>query len=139
MKRRVSVLAYVSLAALFSFMFMGMSGMGTGSTGAQNNVFISFEAKITDTGNNVVQISGLVIDGKTTFQAAMGKGKVTIPFEQISRIQIKGKNACVTLKNSKQVCNLVTKDSSKVSGNTSFGLYQIPLSEVVSIEFSKAR
>jgi len=118
---------------------MGMSGMGTGPSGAQNSGFISFDAKLVDTGGNAVQLSSVVIDGKTSFQALMGKGKVTIPFEEISRIQIKGKNACVTLKNSKQVCNLVVKDYSKVSGNTSFGFYQIPLNEVVSIEFVKAR
>lgn len=139
MKQRMSVLAYTLSAILLSCVLMGMSGVGTGSAGAPNNAFLSFDAKVMDTGSNSVQLSSVAVDGKTSFQASMGKGKVTIPFEEISRIQIKGKTACVTLKNSNQVCNLVIKESSKVSGRTSFGLYQIPLNEVVSIEFSKAR
>jgi hypothetical protein len=135
----MNILVYFFLAVLAPFVFMGMSGMGTGPSGAQNNAFLSFDAKLIDTGNNAIQLSSVAIDGKTSFQALMGKGKVTIPFEEISRIQIKGKNACVTLKDSKQVCNLVIRESSKVSGNTSFGHYQIPLNEVVSIDFIKAR
>jgi hypothetical protein len=139
MKQRMGVLAYCLLAVIFSCMIMGMSGGGTGSMGAQSNAFISFDAKLTDIDSNSVQLSSAIIDGKTAFQASMGKGRVTIPFEQISRIEVKGKNACVILKDSKKVCNLVIRESSKLSGNTSFGFYQIPLNDVVWIEITRAR
>lgn len=139
MKRRFSIAAYGILLAAFASMLMGMSGVGTGSAGTQSNVLLPFNAKVTDTENNTVELSSVVIDGKTSFQAGMGKGKVTIPFDRISRIDIKGKSACVTMSDNRTLCDLKIKEVSKVCGNTSFGIYQIPLSDVVSIQFPKAR
>lgn len=139
MKQRKGILACSLLIVFLSSILLGMSGAGTGSMNARSNVQQLFDAKLMDTDNNTVQLSAVTIEGRTAFQASMGKGKVTIPFEEISRIQIKGKTACVTLRNSKEVCDLAIRGSSRVSGNTSFGLYQIQLSDVVWIEFTKAR
>ncbi len=139
MKRTVRFLGYILLAVFSSSMLMGMSGVGTGSSGGQNSSLLTFDAKLLDTENTTVQLTSVTIDGRTSFQAYMGKGKITIPFDQISRLEMKGKNACLTLKNSQRLCNLKVKELSKVLGNTQFGLYQISLSDVVWIEFSKAR
>lgn len=139
MKRTVRFLGYILLAVFSSSMLMGMSGVGTGSSGGQNGSLLTFDAKLLDTENNTVQLTSVTIDGRTSFQAYMGKGKITIPFDQISRLEMKGKNACLTLKNSQRLCDLKVKELSKVLGNTQFGLYQISLSDVVWIEFSKAR
>lgn len=140
MKRTVGYLGYILLAVFTSSLLMGMSGMGgTGSTEGQNSSLLKFDAKLLDTENNTVEITSVTIDGRTSFQAYMGKGKITIPFDQISRLEIKGKNACLTLKNSQRLCDLKVKELSKVIGNTRFGLYQISLSDIIWIEFSKAR
>lgn len=140
MNKNNCFLGYILIAVLTSFLLMGMSGgVGGGQAGSQNNSLLPFDAKLMDTENNTVQVSSISIDGKTSFQAYMGKGKVTIPFEQISRIEIKGKNACVTLKDSQRLCDLRIKELSKVVGNTRFGLYQISLNDVSWIELSKAR
>lgn len=140
MKRTFSFLAYALVLLLSSSMLMGMSGgMGPGPTGNQAPAGIAYDAKLLDTENNSVQLGSVTIDGKTALQAYMGKGKVTIPFDQISRIDIKGKTACVTLKNSQKMCNLTIKEMSRVYGNTSFGVYQISLSDVVWMELTKAK
>jgi hypothetical protein len=140
MKRTFSFLSYALVILLFSVMLLGMSGnMGPGPTGSQPAPGVPYDAKLVDTDNNTVQLTSVTIDGKTALQAFMGKGKVTIPFDQISRVEIKNKNACVTLKNSQKMCNLTIKEMSRVYGNTSFGVYQISLVDVVSMELSKAK
>jgi hypothetical protein len=140
MKRSFSFLSYAVVVLLSSSMLMGMAGgVGPGPTGSQTAAGVAYDAKLMDSENNTVQLNSATIDGKTALQAFMGKGKVTIPFDQISRIEIKGKTACVTLKNSQKMCNLTIKDMSRVYGNTSFGVYQISLSDVVWMELTKAK
>ncbi|HNY66911.1 MAG TPA: hypothetical protein PKM41_15885 [Deltaproteobacteria bacterium] len=140
MKRRFSFAACALVVLLASSMLMGMSGgMGTAPSGNQAVPGIAYDAKLMDVDNNVVQLSSVTIDAKTAFQANMGKGKVIIPFDQISRIEIKGKTACVTLKNSQRMCNLTIKELSRVYGSTSFGAYQISLADVAWIELTKAK
>jgi hypothetical protein len=140
MKRSFSFLAFALVILLSSSMLLGMSGgMGPGPAGNQAPAGPAFDAKLLDTENNTVQLSSVTIDGKASLQAYMGKGKITIPFDQISRIDIKGKTACVTLKNSQKMCSLTIKDISRVYGNTSFGVYQISLADVVWMELTKAK
>jgi cytoskeletal protein CcmA (bactofilin family) len=117
---------------------MGMGGMGSGSPAGQGGGQTSFSAKAMDTENNSVQITSATIDGRTVFQAFMGKGKITIPFEQISRVEIKGKSACVTMKNAEKICNLRIKEMAKLEGKTSYGTYQIPMAEVVWVEITRS-
>ncbi len=140
MKKTAQYLGYVLLTVFSLSLLMGMSGINSsGSSAAQNNSHLTFDAKLMDTENNTVQLTSVTIDGRTTFQGYMGKGKVTIPFDQISRLEMKGKNACITMKNSERLCDLRVKELSKVLGSTRFGHYQISLNDVVWIEFSKAR
>ncbi|MBT8490881.1 MAG: hypothetical protein KJN62_07525 [Deltaproteobacteria bacterium] len=116
---------------------MGMSG--TGTIASQGGVASPFDATITDTTKSEVKILSVTIDGKTSFNAYMGKGKVQIPFENILRIDITEESACITLINSDDMCNLRINGISRIYGKTSFGTYQISLKDVVSIEFTKAR
>jgi hypothetical protein len=140
MKRTFGFLSYAFLILLASAMLTGMSGgLGPGPSGNQAAAGAAFDAKLMDSENNTIQLSSATIDGKTALQAYMGKGKVTIPFEQISRIEIKGKTACVTLKNSQKMCNLTIREMSRVYGNTSFGVYQISLADVAWMELTKAK
>ena len=116
---------------------MGMSGMGSVTGPAVTES--PFDAKIMDTTKNEVVVLSVTIDGKTTFNAFMGKGKVHIPFENISRIDLKDEIACISMKNSGELCNLRINGISKIYGKTSFGTYQISLKDVLWIEIMKAR
>ncbi len=136
MKNKGAILGCFIAAALSSLFLMGMGGMSQGS--ATNNQ-LSFDAKLTDTENNSVQLTSVVIDGKTSFQGFMGKGKIVVPFDQIIRIEIKGKTACITMRNSHRLCNIRIKDMSRLEGNASYGTYQIPLSDVIGIDLSRAK
>jgi hypothetical protein len=127
----------VILIVAFCLVLMGMSGLGTVSP--QNGTASSFSAKILDTTNNTVEVTSVTIDGKAMFQASLGKGKARIPFENISRITVKDKNACVTLRSSQELCSLRINEISKIYGNTSFGTYQISLKDVVWIELSPTK
>ena len=133
-RSRIFTLGVVLFLCVF---LMGMSGMG--SIGGQTGTASPFDAKVVDTTNNEVVISSITIDGKTSFNAYMGKGKVQIPFENISRIDIKEESACITLKPTGDMCTLRINGISRIYGKTTFGSYQISLKDVISIEFTKAR
>ncbi|MBN2297160.1 MAG: hypothetical protein JXM72_01125 [Deltaproteobacteria bacterium] len=129
---------FISGSIVFLCIFlMGMSGMG--SVAGQTVADSPFDATIMDTAKSEVMILSATIDGKTSFNASMGKGKVQIPFENISRIDFKDESACISMKNSGDLCNLRINGISKIYGKTAFGTYQIPLKDVLWIEFTKAR
>lgn len=91
-----NILVFFSLMAVGSGIFlMGMSGMGTnsGQPAARSN----FAVKIVDIDNTEVELTGVSIDGKTTFGCYQGKGRLQIPFETIAHIDLKMDNACVTM------------------------------------------
>jgi hypothetical protein len=135
MNTRLSI--FLAGVVLFLALFlMGMSGIG--SIAGQTGALSPFNAKIMDTTKNEVEILSVTIDGKTSFNAYMGKGKVQIPFENISRIDIKENIVCITL-NTGDMCNLKINGMSRVFGKTSFGTYQISLKDILWIEFTKAR
>jgi hypothetical protein len=92
-----------------------------------------------DVASNEVEITSVTIDGKTTFGGYLGKGKVQIPFENITHIEISKGNVCVTLMNGGQICNLKMNEISRLYGNTSFGTYQIALKDIKGLDFVKAK
>lgn len=135
MKKTGSLLGTVLLAGLTLFL-MGMGGAGAPGQAAVDS---PFNARVKDTTNNEVSIASVTFDGKTTFNVLMGKGRVQIPFENISRIEMKGGSVCVTLKGSGAMCDLKTNGMSKVYGKVPFGVYQIAMKDVVWIELTKAK
>ncbi len=127
-----NILVFFSLMAVGSGIFlMGMSGMGTnsGQPAAQSN----FAVKIVDIDNTEVELTGVSIDGKTTFGCYQGKGRLQIPFETIAHIDLKMDNACVTMVDGTQICNLRTNAASRLYGNTSFGAFQIALKDLKTV------
>ncbi len=129
---------FITGAILFlGILLMGMSGMG--STPGISVSDSPFDARIMDTSKSEAAILSVTIDGRTSFNAYMGKGKVQIPFENISRIDFKDDEVCITMKNAEDLCNLRINGISKMYGKTAFGTYQIPLKDVLWIEFTKAR
>jgi hypothetical protein len=136
MNTRLSIFL-AGVVLILAVFLMGMSGMG--SIAGQTGALSPFNAKIMDTTMSEMEILSVTIDGKTSFNAYMGKGKVQIPFENISRIDIKEDIACITMKNTGNMCNLRINGISRVFGKTSFGTYQISLKDILWIEFTKAR
>jgi hypothetical protein len=124
-------LLIIPLAALV----MGMGGsLGAGQSQPES----SFSASVKDTSSNKVQISSVTFDGKTTFNVMLGKGRVQVPLDNISRIEMKEGEACVTFTDAHTLCGLKTGGSTKIYGQTGYGLYQIQLKDVESIEIKKA-
>ncbi len=127
----------VGVLLFLALFLMGMSGMG--SVSGQSAAASPFDAKIMDTTKSELEILSITIDGKTSFNGYMGKGKVQIPFDNISRIDIKEDIACITMKDTGDICNLRINGISRIYGKTSFGSYQISLKDILWIEFTKAR
>ena len=134
MMKKGSFLRAVLLMALV-LPLMGMGGAG--SPGPASAVS-QFNAKIMDASSNEVAVTSVTFDGKTTFNVFMGKGRVQIPFENISRIEMKEGSACVSLKGAGTMCDLKINGMSKIYGKMPYGIYQIAMKDVAWIELSKA-
>jgi hypothetical protein len=116
---------------------MGMSGLGTNSS--QPTTTSTFAFKIIDIGNTEVELSSVTIDGNTTFGCFQGKGRLQIPFASIAHIDFNKDNACVTMVDGTQVCNLKTNAVSRLYGHTSFGAYQIALKDIKTMVVLKSK
>jgi hypothetical protein len=127
------------LSALAAVAVLLLMGMGSAGTPGQSPADSPFTAKVRDTSNNEVSISSVTFDGKTTFNVLMGRGRVQIPLENISRIELKDGGACVTLKGAESLCNLKTSGMSRIYGKMPYGSYQISLKDVLSIDITKAK
>ncbi|MEA2102727.1 MAG: hypothetical protein U9P80_09200 [Thermodesulfobacteriota bacterium] len=125
---------WFAIFLIFAVILMGMSGMGT----APNQTQSPFRATIMDIGGNKVDLSGVSIDGKTSFNGFMGKGRIQIPFDNISRIDISKDLASIKLKGSKKLCTVEINRISNLHGKTPFGTYQIPLRKIRWMDLFKA-
>jgi hypothetical protein len=130
---------YLYRAALLLVLGIFLMGMGNAGSPGQGAAESPFNAKIKDTSNNEVTITSASFDGKTTFNVYMGKGRVEIPFDTISRIEVKEGSACATIKATGTMCNLKTNSISKIYGKLPYGTYQIAFKDVVWIELTKAK
>jgi hypothetical protein len=121
---------------ILGFFLMGMSGAISPGQGTEAS---PYNAKIKDSANYEMNIASVTFDGKTSLNAYLGKGKVQIPFENISRIEVKDKSVCVILTGAGTMCNLTLNGVSKIYGKTSYGTYQVALKDVILIELTKAK
>ena len=131
MEKFLSIIFVVAAALLFC----GMSGMGGG---AQSPEASPYSAKLTDTAGKTFEISSVTIDGKTTFNGYLGKGRLTIPLENIAAITIDRDTAEISLKQDSQKVSLKINGISRLYGNTAYGNYQIALKDIGRLEISRA-
>ncbi len=134
--KRTGFLYRALLLGILGFFLMGM---GSAGSPGQNPVNSPFNAKVRDISNNEVNITSVTFDGKTTFNVNMGKGRLEIPLENISRIEMKDGSACATMEGSPPLCNLRTNSISKIYGKLPYGMYQISIKDVLWIELTKAK
>jgi hypothetical protein len=130
---------YLYRTALFMVLGVFLMGMGSAGSPGQSAAPSPFNAKIKDTSNNEVTITSATFDGKTTFNVYMGKGRIEIPFDTITRIEMKDGSACASIKDTGTMCNLKTSGISKIYGKLPYGIYQIAIKDVMWIELTKAK
>jgi hypothetical protein len=129
------------LSRVVFLLILGIFLMGMGSAGSPGQMGgeSTFNAKIKDASGNEVNITSVTFDGKTTFNVFMGKGRIEIPFENISRIEMKDGTACASIKASGTMCNLKINNTAKIYGKLPYGIYQIILKDVAWIELTRAK
>jgi len=135
--KRITAVFFSLIIVGGALLLMGMSGLGTSP--GQSASTTDFTVKIIDTDKTEVELTGATIDGKTSFGCFQGKGRLQIPFETIAHIDLQKDNACVTLVDGTQVCNLRTNAASRVYGNTSYGAYQIALKDLRTLVVLKRK
>ncbi|HOJ15117.1 MAG TPA: hypothetical protein PLS81_01715 [Deltaproteobacteria bacterium] len=109
-------------------------GMGQAPGVSRTPADSPFDANITDASRTKVHLASVTFDGDTTLGVTLGKGRVQIPLENISRIEVKDGDLCVTFKDAKTMCGLKAGGSTRVSGKTDYGTYKILLKDVSSID-----
>lgn len=135
--KRITPVCFSLIIVGAALLLMGMSGLGTSP--GQPASTSDFTVKIIDIDKTEVELTGVTIDGKTTFGCYQGKGRLQIPFESIAHIDLQKDNACVTLVDGTRVCNLRTNAASRLYGNTSFGAYQIALKDLKTLVVLKRK
>jgi len=136
MKKRIRNMLIVSLL-LITPMLMGLTNMG--STPNRLATASVYDANIIDQSDTKVKLSWVTLDGDTLFKGYLGKGKVQIPFGNISYIEISKDQACIHLKEGKVICTLKINRLSRIYGKTPYGNYQIALKDIKKISFIKIR
>lgn len=135
--KRLATFFFLLTSVLVSMVLMGMSGLGTNPS--QPATTSNFAFKITDLDNAEIELTGVTIDGKTTFGGYLGKGRVQIPFATIAHIDLNKDNACVTMVDGTQVCSLKINAISRLYGNTAYGTYQIALKDLKTMVVLKRK
>lgn len=124
-------------AALMVILVLPLMGMGGAGSPGQPDADSQFNATVRDTSGNEVKITSVSLDGRTTFNVLMGRGRVQIPFENISRIEMKQGSVCVNLKGAGTMCDLRTTGTGRIIGRMPYGLYQISMKDVAWIELTR--
>ena len=136
MKKCIRNMLIVSLF-LITPVLMGLTNMG--NTPNRLTTASAYDANIVDRSDTKVKLSWVTLDGDTLFKGYLGKGKVQIPFGNISYIEISKEQACIHLKKGKVICDLKINRLSRIYGKTSYGNYQITLTDIKKISFIKIR
>jgi hypothetical protein len=133
---------YFAPVVIFSsFLFlMGMGGLGGPAAVEKTPVpEKNFNARVIDHQGVQTSLSQFSSEGKVFLMAKRGDATVTIPFEKISQVEIKGPVgnevvALVTLRNQEKVGVKVDKNL-KFYGKADFGTFQIETKDLKSITF----
>ena len=135
MKRGLIFVLFAAVAMLC----MGMDGLGGLPEGTVPETDVRIQADIKDRSGTITNLNQFSMDGKTYLDSWRGRGKLTIPFQQIDIIEfgkIKGNVVHVdaTLK-SGVVMALTVSSRAQFYGSTGFGAFQIKSRDIESIDF----
>ena len=133
---------YFAPVVIFSSLLflMGMGGLGGPAPVEKIPVpEKNFNARVLDHQGVQTSLSQVSFEGKVFLVGKRGDATVTIPFEKISQVEIKGQEGnevlvVVTLRNQEKIEVKVDK-SSKFYGKADFGTFQIESKDLKSISF----
>ena len=133
---------YFAPVVLFSSLFFLMGMGGLGGPAPVEKVPVpekNFNARLLDHQGVQTSLSQVSFEGKVFLVGKRGDATVTIPFEKISQVEIKGQEgnevlAVVALQKQEKIEVKIDK-SSKFYGKADFGTFQIESKDLKSISF----
>jgi hypothetical protein len=121
---------------------LGLLGMGALGGGRENGMPArDFRADLTDVDGTQIEVTRMTAGGDTSLEGDLGRGRLRVPFDNISRITIEpgGQDrvkAEVALREGAAV-TLTLRSSTTFYGQTPSGAYQIRARDLRSIEFTQ--
>lgn len=134
MKRGLILLVMAAVALVC----MGMGGLGGQPEGSVPETDINIQAQVKDRDGTMISLNQFSLDGKTFLEALRGRGKLSIPFQQIDIItfgEVKGDRVLVDVRlKSGEVLALTIRSRAQFYGSTGFGAFQITSRDLASID-----
>jgi hypothetical protein len=135
MKRGLILLVTAAVALLC----MGMGGLGGQPEGSVPETDINIQAQVKDRVGATTSLSQFSMDGQTFLSALRGRGKLSIPFQQIDVInfgEVKGDQVMVDVRlKSGEALALTIRSRAQFYGSTGFGAFQVTSRDVASLDF----
>jgi hypothetical protein len=129
--------ARASVLGLLGLVLMGMGGFGGGRD--QGLPARDFNAVLTDTDGNRMEVTRLTAGGDASLEGELGRGRLRVPFDNIARITFKPTDerdrvrAEVQLREGEPVA-LTVRSATTFYGKVPGGAYQIRARDLKSIE-----
>ena len=133
---------YFAPVVIFSSLLFLMGMGGLGGPGSVEKIPVpakNFNARVIDHQGVQTSLSQVSFEGNVFLVGKRGDAVVTIPFEKISQVEIKGPEgkevvAVAILRNQEKVEVNIDKNS-KLYGKADFGTFQIESKDLKSISF----
>jgi hypothetical protein len=135
MKRFAGVIAICCAALLLT----GMGGLGGIPEGTIPEVKEDIGVRLVDRSSTTTELTRVSVDGNLFLEGLRGAGKVTIPLQEIQRLEVTavaGETVAARLQlRNETVLNLNLRKRAVIYGDTGYGAYQILLRDVQLVEF----
>lgn len=128
------------LVACTSVGLLGMGSLGGGDRGPGMPAR-DFRAALVDADGTRIEVTRLSAGGDVSLEGELGRGRLRIPFDNITRIRLEGAgdrdrvHAEVTLREGSPV-TLTLRSSTTFYGQVPSGAYQVRARDLRSIEFT---
>lgn len=136
MKRFAGMVIILCTALLLT----GMGGLGGVPEGTIPEVKENIGVRLVDRSATTTELTRVSVDGNLHLEGLRGNGKVTIPLQEIQRLEVTavaGETVAARLQlRSQDILNLTLRKRAVIYGDTGYGAYQILLRDVQTIEFT---
>jgi hypothetical protein len=133
---------YLSPVVIFSSLLLLMGMGGFGGPGPVEKIPVptkNFNARIIDRQGVQTSLSQVSFEGNVFLVGKRGDATVTIPFEKISQVEIKGPEGnevvVVAILRNQEKVEVKADKNSKFYGKADFGTFQIETKDLKSISF----
>jgi hypothetical protein len=135
MKQFAGIVLMCSVALLL----LGMGGIGGVPEGTIPEVKENIGVRLIDRSATATELTRVSVDGNLFLEGLRGNGKVTIPLQEIDRLEVTavaGETVAARLQlRNQEGLNLTLRKRAVLYGDTGYGAYQILLRDVQTIEF----